>query len=107
MNKFVGKGRIVRNAVVNGVKNKALSFTVATKVGYDEEIKKDRYAFVPCVLFNPEKEIEEELTEGGAGLEVEFAGFVRASSYKKGQDTRWQTEVVIDPETFRIIEAED
>ncbi|MFQ6003331.1 MAG: single-stranded DNA-binding protein [Candidatus Zixiibacteriota bacterium] len=107
MNKFVGKGRIVKNAVVSGVKNKALSFTVATKVGYDDEIKKDRYAFVPCVLFNPKEETVEELTEDGAGLEVEFAGFVRASSYKKGEDTKWQTEVVINPETFNIIEAEE
>ena len=36
MNKFLGKGRIVRNAAVNGVKNKALSFTVATKSGYEK-----------------------------------------------------------------------
>jgi len=32
MNKFAGKGRLVRNAVVNGVKNKALSFTVLKAV---------------------------------------------------------------------------
>jgi hypothetical protein len=29
MNKFVGKGRMVRNTVVNGFSNKALSFIVA------------------------------------------------------------------------------
>jgi hypothetical protein len=100
VNKFVGKGRIVRNVVLNGGENKALSFTVATKVGFDDEIRKDRYAFVPCVLFNPEGDVVEELTEDGAGPEAEFAGFVRASSYIKGQNTRWQTEIVIDPKTF-------
>jgi len=107
MNKFVGKGKLVRNAVVNGVDNKALSFTAATKVDYDKELKKDRFAFVPCVLFNPDEEIEEELTENGAGLEVEFEGFVRASSYKKNNETIWQTEVIINPETFRIAEVEE
>jgi hypothetical protein len=107
MNRFQGKGRIVRDAVVNGVDNKAVSFTVATSVGYDKELKKDRYAFVPCVLFNPEEDIVEQLTEDGAALEVQFEGFVRSSSYKKNNETKWQTEVVIDPETFRIAEAED
>lgn len=34
MNKFVGKGRIVRKAAMNRVKNKALSFTVAPEVGW-------------------------------------------------------------------------
>jgi len=67
---------------VNSVKNKALSFTVATMVGYDKELRNDSYAFVPCVLFNPEEEIVEELVEDEAELEVEFEVFVRAGSYK-------------------------
>jgi len=61
MSRFQGKGRIVRDAVVNGVDNKALSFTVATSVGSDKDLKKDRYTFVPCVLFNPEEDIMEQL----------------------------------------------
>ena len=55
MSKFVGKGTIVRNASINGVDNKVLSFTVATKVNYDGHVKKDRNAFVPWRPLQPRR----------------------------------------------------
>ena len=54
-------GTLTRNAVGNNL-DKALAFTLATPYAQDNAHTEDRLAFVPCVVFQPHKELVETLT---------------------------------------------
>ncbi len=95
MNRCIITGRLVRNAVTRGNGNKALVFTVASKYGYNEKENKDRVAYVPCVLFNPAPEIEEQLVQQGPRTYVELEGRVASSSYESGGEKKSSTEVIV------------
>ena len=103
----MGIGKLTRNAIQSGTENKAITFTVVTEIGYDENLKRERTAYVPCVFFNPPEEIRKQLVEEGVDLEVDFEGTVNRSSYKKDGVTKFNTEVIIDPENFNILTEED
>jgi single-stranded DNA-binding protein len=83
--------------------DKALAFTVATPYGYDEDTKKERISFVPCVIFNPPKELIELLTTRGKGLPVELEGRVANSSYEANGERKYKTDVIVRNRTFRIV----
>ena len=104
MNKFIGSGRLTKNAIVNGNMRKALRFTIASKYGYDSKQSKDRIEFVPCVLFTPPNDkLGIFLVAEGKGVFVEFEGRVHTSHFEKNGDTKYITEVVVDKHTLNII----
>ena len=104
MNTCTLSGTLARNAIGNNM-DKALAFTVATPYGYDQEAKKDRVAFVPCVMFNPPKELVEVLSTRGKGLHVELVGRVANSSYEVNGERKFKTEVIVKNGTFRVVKS--
>jgi len=103
MNKFLGSGRLVRNAIVNGREHKALKFSIAAKYGYNSKAKKELIEFVPCVLFNPSHMMETFLSSEGQGVHVEFEGRVSTSKYEKNGEPRFDTIVIVDKRTFNLV----
>ena len=102
MNVCTLSGSLTRNAMQNNM-DRALTFTVATSYGYDEEAKRDRVAFVPCVMFNAPQELVELLSTKGKGLRVELEGRVTSSSYEANGERRFKTDVIVRNSTFRIV----
>ena len=101
MNVCILSGRLVRNAVGN--QEKALAFTLATKYGFDPSEGKERVAFVPCVMFNPPKDLAEMLATKGKGLLVELEGRVSNSSYEADGERRFKTDVIVRNGTFTLL----
>ena len=103
MNIFVGSGRLVRNAVVNGTENKAMKFTIAAGSGYNSRAKKAKVEFVPCVLFNPPQQLEVFLTQEGKGVLVEIQGRVCTSKFEVKGEVKYSTQVIVDKGNFNIV----
>ncbi len=103
MNVCILSGRLVRNAVGN--QEKALAFTLATRYGFDPTDGKERVAFVPCVMFNPPKELVELLTNKGKGLLVELEGRVSNSSYEADGERKYKTDVIVKNGTFSLMKG--
>ena len=96
MNVFIGSGKLVRNAVVNGTASKAMKFTIAT--GCNSKVE-----FVPCVLFNPPKELEILLTQKGKGILVEIQGRVSTSKFEVKGEVKYSTQVIVDKGNLNIV----
>lgn len=102
MNKFTGVGKLPRTAIVNGGDTKVLRFTLCTQLGFNNKTKKERVAFVPCVVFKPTKVVVQMLTEHFKGMVIGLEGRVNTSKFetKEGQ-TKYSTEVVVDQNTIQ------
>ncbi len=107
MNKFIGSGRLTRDAMLNGGERKALKFTIAARYGYDKENKKDRVEFVPCVLFDPGEKLIDMMTTNGKGMQVELEGRVKTSKYERNGKDQYNTEVIADKSSFKIISSHE
>jgi hypothetical protein len=107
MNICIVSGRIVRNGVVRGSDTKAVSFTVETKYGFNEEEKRERVAYVPCVLFNPEPEMEALLTNEGEGLFVELEGRIHGANSDGNGPRKFNTEVYVKNRTLVVLKTAD
>lgn len=106
MNNVSISGKLARNGTVRESKPRVLSFVLETRVRIqDGDQQKERVAMVPCVLFNPESQIERALTEDGRGLHVEFEGRIASSSYDVRGEIRYTCEVIVRPRTLVIIPA--
>jgi len=103
MNVCILSGRLVRNAVGN--QEKAMVFTLATPYGFDQSEGKERVAYVPCVMFNPPKDLVELLTTKGKGLMVELEGRVANSSYEADGERRFKTDVVVRNGSFALLKG--
>lgn len=97
MNRFTGVGTLPRAAIVNGSEKKVLRFTLRTFLGHNKKTDKDRFAFVPCVVFKPSQALAQMLTEHFDGMVIGLEGRVNTSKFetKEGQ-TKYSTEVVVD-----------
>ena len=102
MNSFIGSGRLVRDAVVNG-NGKVLKFTLVAQYGYDVKAEKPRIEYVPCVMFNPGEKLTELLATQGKGMMVEFQGRVSTSKFEANGEVQYRTEVVVSLATFCIL----
>jgi len=96
MNSFIGSGRLVRDAVVNGNGKVA-------QYGYDVKAEKQRIEYVPCVMFNPGEKLTELLATQGKGMMVEFQGRVSTSKFEAKGEVQYRTEVVVTLSTFFIL----
>lgn len=105
MNICIITGRVQKNAVARGSEPRALSFTVETRQGNGDSEKKERLAYVPCVLFNPSPEVETLLTTQGEGLVVELEGRVSGPNAEPNNSRRFSTEVIVRNKTLLIHEA--
>ncbi len=98
-------GKLARNAIVGGTGDKVLLFTLATKYGFNTIEKKDRTAYVPCVLFNPAPELELLLSQKGKGVYIECEGRVSSSSYEVDGERKFKTEVIVRNGTLSVVQS--
>ena len=101
MNMFIGSGTLPRSAVVNGTEKKVLRFTLATHVGRNKKTKKELWAYVPCVVFNPTENTTRLLTENTQGVVILVEGRVNTSKFESKGVTKYSTEVVVDERSIR------
>jgi single-stranded DNA-binding protein len=94
MNRFIGVGRLPRNAVVVGSEKKVLRFTLATPNGHGK--KGTYWAYVPCVVFKPSDELVSLLTQDGKGTLLAIEGRVNTSRFESKGQIRYSTEVIVD-----------
>ena len=103
MNLCVISGTIQNNAIVRGKKTKALVFTVATKQPPNGDADNEGLtSFVPCVMFNPPADVEQTLTDEGAGMNIELQGRVNANRQDPKGETRSNAEVVVYNKSVRV-----
>lgn len=101
MNLCILSGRLAKNASVKTSKElKVLSFVIETVNTFNGNEKKD---LVSCVCFNPDSELESQLTQGGEGLYVELEGRVSSSSLKTNGERRYNTDVIVFNRTFAVV----
>ena len=101
MNTCILSGRISKNATAKDSKElRVLSFVVETVNTFNGNEKKD---LVSCVMFNPEPELEKQLTKEGEGLYVELEGRVSSSSMKTNGEKRFNTDVIVRNRTFAVV----
>lgn len=103
MNVSIISGRLAQNAIVFGKEQETLKFTVACRSGFDSSNNKPRVGFVPCVFFRAPEKLRELLMKEGKGKPVELRGRIMTSSYDKAGETRYATEVVVDPREFHLV----
>ena len=106
MNKFTGSGTLPRNAVIIGSEKKVLRFTLATHLGRNKKTKRELWAYVPCVVFNPAESTTRLLTENTKGVVIELEGRVNTSKFEAQGVTKYSTEVVVDQGSLRILTAQ-
>lgn len=105
MNACMLSGKIVKNATVKGTEPKTLTFMLESKYGYNETEKKDRVAYVPCVMFNPEPEVETLLTTKGEGLFVAVEGRLSGSSPDANGSRKFNTEVIVKNRSLTVLQS--
>lgn len=105
MNKFIGVGTLPRPATLNGSQTKVLRFTLATHLGINTKTQKERWAFVPCVIFKPSESTVEMLTEHPMGVLLGMEGRVNTSRFESKGQTRYSTEVIVEERSVHILEV--
>ena len=101
MNRIYLKGRVVDNAkLINGDDN-ILKFTLAIKERFDTDLNKHLYRLMPCIIFEPSKEIRKSFWENGKGLHIQCEGI--KSSYRKTKGFLAKKEEVFLIDTDSLI----
>ncbi len=98
-------GRVLKNATSKGSEPKTLSFMLETRYGNGEKGQKERSAFVPCVMFNPDPEIESILTTKGEGLYLELEGRISGQSPDANGGRKFGSEVIVRNRTLTILSS--
>jgi single-stranded DNA-binding protein len=106
MNICVISGKLERNAIVRGKTTKALVFTVITtqRGNGNGEGEQDLVSYVPCVIFNPPAELEQQLTTAGKQMQIQLQGRVNAR-HEANEDPRSNGEVVVYTRTVKLSRA--
>lgn len=104
MNVCILSGKVLRNATVKGTEPKTLSFFVEARYGYNETEKRDRVAHVPCVMFNPEPEVEQLLTTKGEGLLVVVEGRLSGPSPDANGNRKFGTELIVRNRALTVLQ---
>ena len=92
--------RNVRTTPIKGTDRKILRFCVETRDGHDEGDTKERLNSVPCLLFNPSPELEQQLCTKGEGFQVEFQGRIATWGENNG---RSGAEVIVFNRTLTFV----
>ncbi|NVM02107.1 MAG: hypothetical protein HWN67_07210 [Candidatus Helarchaeota archaeon] len=100
MNRIYLKGRLIDNAKFVNRDENILKFTLAIKERYDNDLNKYLYRLIPCIVFEPCKEIVRCLTDDGQCSEIECEGIESKIAKKNGKSEKI---FLIDPEYLKII----
>jgi single-stranded DNA-binding protein len=105
MNVCVISGLLESNAIARGKKTKALVFTVITKQrgnGNGGEEEQELVSYVPCVIFNPPADLEQQLTTAGKGMHVELQGRLNAARHEANEEPRSNGECVVYTRSLKV-----
>ena len=105
MNVCLISGQLESNGLVRGKKTKALVFTVITKQrgnGNGSEEEQELVSYVPCVIFNPPADIEQQLTTAGKGMYVELQGRLNAARHEVNEEPRSNGECVVYTRSLKL-----
>ena len=106
MNRFMGIGTLPREAQLKGDNQNVLRFTLATPLARSPVTKKERWAFVPCVIFRPSEETVRLLTKNTKGLQIGLQGQVNTSKYITKGQTKYSTDIIVDERTIKVVEED-
>ena len=95
-------GRVFKNATSKGSEPKTLSFMLETRYANGEKGQKERSAFVPCVMFNPDPGIEATLTTQGEGVHLEFEGRISGQNPDANGGRKYGSEVIVRNRTLTV-----
>jgi len=104
MNKFMGIGTLPRDGKLNGKDKNVLRFTLATPLGKNKKTKKERWAYVPCVVFRPSESTATLLTQNTKGIQIGLQGRVNTSKFESKGQTKYATDVIVDENTIKVVE---
>ena len=100
MNTFTGFGRLIRKAKSIDDEKNTLTFKVACRQ-HDYDQHKDKQ-YIDCLIYNPNKALEQALTEEYQGLFVRFKGYLASTQYKSNSGVFYKNKVIIDPRRISI-----
>ena len=100
MNRIYLKGRVVDKAKLINKDENILKFTLALKEKYDKNFNKYLYRLIPCIVFEPEKDIVESLIKDSQSSEIKCKGIESKITKKKGKSEKI---FLIDPDYMKII----
>jgi len=103
MNLCVLSGRLLKEPL-RAAEGKVMKFMIATKFRFRTDEIKEGTSYVPCVLFDPPKEVEDFFAANAKGtVYCECSGRVNRSSYDGADgERRYSTEVVINPTSLSL-----
>jgi len=99
MNRIYLKGRVLDKAKLINKNENILKFTLATKEKYDKDLNKYLYRLIPCIVFEPKKDIAESLIKDQA-LEIKCSG-IESKITKKNRKS--EKIFLIDQDYIKII----
>jgi uncharacterized protein YxjI len=97
MNVFIGSGEVTKVNLLNG--GKILKFILATQ--HIDAKQKQVVENVPCIIFNPDKETQNLLSENQV---VELQGRVRTFSFEVAGEKNYKTEVLVNQRSLKILD---
>lgn len=99
-------GRLMRPAVVFS-EGKILKFILVTTQRTPGQPEQLRTAYVPCVIFEPPKDVETALlSSSSTKASFEMAGKIVRNAFEGASgERRYSTEVVIDPSTVLAVKG--
>ena len=86
-------------AVISG--ENVLRFGVVAKHGYSKKKGQKLTELIPCVLFSPSQKVRDILSKEGVFLELR--GRIASSKYEKDGETKYSTQVIVDPGSLNLI----
>lgn len=98
MNAVCLSGYITR-VVANG--ENVLRFAVVAKHGYSKKKGEKLKEYIPCCLFKPSEKVKDLLSK--EGLFLELRGRISSSKYEKDGETKFSTQVIVDPASLNFI----
>jgi len=102
MNRVVLTGRLLKPAI-GFSEGRVFKFVIVTESGPGIGQGTSKLSYVPCVVFEPNKELEAALMDNGATkYEWEMQGRVVRSRFDNAEgERRYATEVVVDAYSVR------
>ena len=100
MNRIYLKGRVIDNVKFVNKDENILKFTLAVKERYDNDLNKYLYRLIPCIVFEPCKDMAKSMIYDGQGLEIECEGIESKITKKNGISEKI---FLIDSDYLKII----
>lgn len=106
MNSFSCSGKVIKVTeplLLNEGKTVALRFTVVAVNGQLDLSGKPRVDFIPCIIFNPDDEVQEIFSRDKLGFIVEFSGKIATTNLTSNGKKSFRTEAVVYPKSLHML----